>query len=177
MIEADGIIIDAKSGVSGAGKKKTGPVATCEEDKNFFPYKVNKHQHAPEMIEIAKRFAGAELSGLTFVPHLLPVERGLLATMYVKKKKGVSVAAMHKTIAAMYADAPFVDVKDCGSVPMLSEVVNTNMCGIGICGDDADDTVVLVSAIDNLVKGASGQAIQNMNICCGFKETVGLINS
>lgn len=173
LVEQDSIVIDSKSGVSGAGKKLSAATQFCELDENFYAYKVNRHQHTPE-IEQALSEAAEEAITVTFVPHLLPIDRGILSTIYLKKKRGVKREALAEAYREAYRDEPFVRVKSEGVFPMLKDVQYTNYCDIGFALDGETDRVIVITAIDNLLKGASGQAVQNMNIRCGFPEDEGL---
>jgi len=171
-IEPEGVIVDAKSGVSGAGKtlKATSHAAAVLE--NVSPYKVGTHQHAPEIAQ-ALGFP------VCFVPHLLPVRRGLIATCYVRPRgEGESVAAtqsrLRDALEAAYATAPAVSVLPEGIAPELSRVQGTDAAEIGVFTDRATGTAIVVCALDNLGKGAAGQAVQNANLVLGLDETAGL---
>ncbi len=173
LIDLSSVVIDSKSGVSGAGKKLNPATQFCEVDENFYAYKVGKHQHTPE-IQQALSWAAGESVKVTFVPHLLPVDRGILTSIYVNKKKGVKAESIRAAFLKAYADEPFVRVRPEGVFPSLRDVQHTNYCDIGISVDAKSDRVIVITAIDNLIKGASGQAVQNMNIRCGFEENEGL---
>lgn len=174
LINLSSIVVDAKSGISGAGRKLIPGFLFMAVDEDFKAYKVNQHQHMPEIEMILSRIANGALK-IQFVPHLLPLKRGILETIYCVKEVGVS----KKQILSAYADAydkeVFVRVKKSGVFPALADVRDTNFCDIGVWTEDDSDRVIVVSAIDNLMKGASGQAVQNMNIRCGFPEATGLI--
>lgn len=172
LIHRHSIIIDAKSGLSGAGKKCSSVTHFCEVAENFQSYKVNQHQHMPEMEEKLGAHAGQSVK-IMFVPHLLPLIRGIHATMYVSKNEGVTFDAIYNELASAYEGQPFVRVLPEGKLPQLKNVANTNFCDIQCI--DAGDQVIILSAIDNLVKGASGQAIQNMNVRLGFDQSLGLL--
>lgn len=166
------LIIDAKTGVTGAGRKANLTFNFGEVAENMWAYKIGTHQHAPEIDQ--------ELSGLgkqnikvLFVPHLVPMKRGILTTTYVKIKKCPAVSELIKLYKDFYKDAPFVRIYDEGKYPQTKDVYDSNFCDIGIT--TAEDRIVIIGCIDNLIKGASGQAIQNMNIACGFEETLGLL--
>lgn len=174
LVEPDSIVIDAKSGVSGAGKKVNPATQFCEVDENFYAYKVNHHQHMPEMEEVLSERAGGEVR-LTFVPHLLPLHRGILSTIYLKKKPSVRVAGLRKSFEKAYAHEPFVRLKPEGQFPALRDVQGTNFCEIGFTSSPDEDEVIVITAIDNLVKGAGGQAVQNLNVRVGFPEEEGLL--
>ena len=174
LVEPDSIIIDAKSGVSGAGRKITADFIFTEINDDFKAYKVNIHQHAPEIDQVVSKLAGKKLK-VTFVPHLLPLNRGILETIYLKKNKDAKRNSQNfiKLYKKFYKKEPFVRIKEEGYYPHLKDVVGTNFCDIGIKEDT--DSVIIIAAIDNLLKGASGQAVQNMNIMHKFPEQLGLI--
>ena len=174
LVESDSIIIDAKSGVSGAGRKISADFIFTEISEDFKAYKVNIHQHAPEINQVVSKLSGKKLK-VTFVPHLLPLNRGILETIYLKKNKDVrgSAKSFIKLYKKFYKKEPFVRIKEEGYYPRLKDVVGTNFCDIGIKEDK--DSVIIISVIDNLLKGASGQAVQNMNIMYKFPEQLGLI--
>ena len=173
-LDFSSIIIDAKSGVSGAGKKATEEFFSSEDKEDFKSYKVGSHQHTPEIGQILSKLAGKKV-GITFVPHLLPVRSGILETIYVRKAHSSKAAVKNLSVLykKFYKKEPFVRIKAEGEFPRLKDVVGTNFCDIGI--KDTPDNLIIISAIDNLVKGASGQAVQNMNIMYGFAETTGLL--
>ncbi len=174
LVDLDSIIIDAKSGVTGAGRKITENFLFSEINDDFKAYKVNVHQHAPEINQELSKLAGKKID-VTFVPHLLPLDRGILATIYLRKKKG----ALHKTKSLFtlyknfYKKEPFVRIRDEGEFPKIKDVFKTNFCDIGI--KDGTDTIIIIAAIDNLLKGAAGQAVQNMNIIYKFLEDTALL--
>ena len=172
LISADRIVIDSKSGVSGAGRKLSQGTQFCEVNENFGAYKVNRHQHTPEIEQALSDVAGESI-GITFVPHLLPVTRGILSTIYVQKKKNVTKEKIAKAFQTFADSEPFVKFLGLNRFPTLKDVQGTNFCHIGVTADS--DWVIVITAIDNLIKGASGQAVQNMNIRFGFPEEAGLI--
>ena len=174
LIKRDSIVIDSKSGVSGAGKKLSLGTQFCEVDENFGAYKVNHHQHAPEIEQTLSNVAGEKVR-ITFVPHLLPVNRGILSTIYVKRKTGVKKDTLVKAFKTSYAAEPFVRFLGLDRFPTLHQVQHTNFCDIGMTANDKTDQVIVITAIDNLLKGASGQAVQNMNVRLGFPEEAGLM--
>lgn len=175
LIKHDSIVIDAKSGVSGAGKKLSMATQFCEVEENFGAYKVNKHQHTPEIEQTLSHIAQTKID-VTFVPHLLPVNRGILSTIYVKRKPGVKKDRIIKTYEHFANLEPFIRFMGLDRFPTLRNVQHTNFCDIGLTVDDDSDQVIVISAIDNLLKGASGQAVQNMNIRLGFPEEAGLLS-
>lgn len=161
------VVIDAKSGVSGAGRKIESRYIFCETHENFFAYSVAGHRHLPEIEQELK-------TSVTFVPHLLPVNRGILATVYAKLSKKVSAAEIQAAYAEFYKGETFVNVLEEGKFPELKSVQNSNFCRIGVGLDPKGETAVLVGVTDNLGKGAAGQAVQNMNLVLGLKEETGL---
>ena len=172
--DLESIIIDAKSGVTGAGRKADLGLIFGEVSENVKAYKVGVHQHMPEIEQELSLVAKEDLNVL-FSPHLIPIRRGILTAAYVGLKKKLSLDNIIGLYKKFYAKEPFVRVYDEGSLPQVQNVVNTNYCDIGIALSPDKNTAIIVSAIDNLLKGASGQAVQNMNIICGFSETEGLI--
>lgn len=170
VIELDHLVADAKSGVSGAGRKAETHILFSEAADNFQAYGVAGHRHLPEIRQGLAGFAGQAV-GLTFVPHLTPMIRGIHATLYGKLKKDVDLQALFEE---RFAGEPFVDVLPKGSHPSTRSVRSANMCRIAVHRPQGGDTVVVLSVIDNLVKGAAGQAVQNMNILFGLPETTGL---
>lgn len=174
LIELDSIVIDSKSGVSGAGRKLSPTTQFCEVDENFSAYKVNRHQHAPEIEQVLSEAAHVHIR-ITFVPHLLPVNRGILSTIYMSRKSKVKKERLVNAVQAFAEAQPFVRFLGHDRFPTLRDVQYTNFCDIGISVDVTSERVIVISAIDNLLKGASGQAVQNMNIRLGFPEEVGLV--
>jgi len=174
LVDTDSIIIDAKSGVSGAGKKLEKEYLFSEIDSDFRAYKVNAHQHAPEINQALSKLSGKKVT-VTFVPHLLPIERGIFSTIYLKKAPGAKLK--YKSIAELfkkfYQGEPFIRISPDGVFPRIKDVVQTNFCDIG--AKDFGKTIIVISTIDNLLKGASAQAIQNMNIMYKLPETAGLL--
>ncbi|BER92448.1 N-acetyl-gamma-glutamyl-phosphate reductase [Atrimonas thermophila] len=170
LVEED-IIVDSKSGVSGAGKKPQESTHFCEVSGSFKAYGVGKHRHQPEMEENLSELSGRRIR-VTFVPHLLPVKRGILSTIYLKLRKEVSEQAIFELFKAYYQDRFWVRVFPPGSFPELKWVVGSNFIDIGFL--KVNKQLILISAIDNLTKGASGQAVQNMNLMFGIDERVGL---
>ena len=165
-----GIVCDAKSGVSGAGRKASLKTSFCEVAENFSAYSILEHRHVPEVL-IASGLQEGEFS---FTAHLLPVDRGILETIYFRTA-ATRAEDLISVYRKRYAGEPFVRVYDAGRVPDLRAVARTNYCDIGVTLDAATGRAVVVSAIDNLVKGAAGQAIQNMNLVLGHAEAEGLL--
>jgi len=178
MADFDSIIIDAKSGVTGAGRKVAADFLFSQINEDFKAYKINVHQHMPEINQVLSKLAGKKIKAV-FVPHLLPLNRGILETIYLRKKQGPpgKKRELKKNILTVYKNfyknEPFVRIKEQGVFPRLKDVVGTNFCDIGIQEDGRN--IIIVAAIDNLLKGASGQAVQNMNIIYNFPESTGLL--
>jgi N-acetyl-gamma-glutamyl-phosphate reductase len=168
------IVIDAKSGVSGAGRKAVLPLLQTEVSENFKAYKVLSHQHSPEIDQTLSVLSGKNMHA-HFVAHLLPINRGILNTMYVQVKHPVELAKVHELFLKFYKTEPFVRVHPLNSQPEIKNVAHTNFCDIGLAVSADRHMIVVTSVIDNLVKGAAGQAVQNMNIMCDFNEIEGLI--
>ncbi len=168
------IIADSKSGVSGAGRVPKQHIHFVEVANNFSPYKIGRmHRHLPEMEEQIAAFSqNADAPPLIFSPHLLPVPRGILSTIYVPLSGQPNADDLHDLYAQAYADEPFVHVLPAGQLASLAHVTHTNRCAIAVTL--AGSTLILTSAIDNLIKGAAGQAVQNMNVMFGFEEARGL---
>jgi N-acetyl-gamma-glutamyl-phosphate reductase len=166
-----GIVCDAKSGVSGAGNKPTPKNIFCEVTENFSAYSVLKHRHVPEVLQIS----GLEEGEFSFTAQLLPIDRGILETIYFRASGAGSVEDLLGIYEARYAGEPFIRLYNPGHMPDLRAVARTNFCDIGVTFDAKTGRAVVVSAIDNLVKGAAGQAVQNMNLMLGFAETEGLL--
>jgi N-acetyl-gamma-glutamyl-phosphate reductase len=171
LVEPGRLIADCKSGLSGAGRKASVDALLCETSENFKAYGVPGHRHGPEIRQGLEMAAGGEV-GLTFVPHLVPMIRGIHATLYATL---VAIDSDLQTLyERRYTDEPFVDVLPAGSHPETRSIKGTNTCRIAIHRPGDGDIVVVLAVIDNLVKGAAGQAVQNMNILCGLPETAGL---
>jgi N-acetyl-gamma-glutamyl-phosphate reductase len=175
LIDPKSIIVDAKSGVSGAGRSKHSlEYHFAEANESVRAYGVGGvHRHTPEIEQELGRLVGAPLT-LTFTPHLIPITRGILSTCYGTAMRVTSVAELQTLFAAHYKGEPFVTVLEAGAFPVTKGTYGTNQCHIGVGFDARTNRVVVVSVIDNLVKGAAGQAVQNINLMCGFEETAGL---
>jgi N-acetyl-gamma-glutamyl-phosphate reductase len=167
-----GIVCDAKSGVSGAGRKASLKTAFCETTENFSVYSVFSHRHVPEVLHNS----GLQESELSFTAQLLPIDRGILETIYFRATEKIG-SAQHliDIYQRAYQDEPFVRVYPAGTIPHLRAVVRTNYCDISVTFDGNTGRAIVVASIDNLVKGAAGQAMQNMNLTLGFPETAGLL--
>jgi len=166
-----GIICDAKSGVSGAGRKATLRTSFCEVTANFSTYSVLDHRHVPEILMTSKLEEGE----FSFTPHLLPIDRGILETIYFRARGIASAAELLAIYSERYKNEPFIRLYEPGVLPDVRGVDRTNFCDIGVHFDPASGRTVVVSAIDNLMKGAAGQAIQNMNLMLALEETDGLL--
>jgi N-acetyl-gamma-glutamyl-phosphate reductase len=170
FVDHASLVADAKSGVSGAGRKAEIDILFSEASDNFKAYAVGGHRHHPEIVQSLREAGGREL-GLTFVPHLLPTIRGILATVYARIRQE---ADFQQLFERRYADEPFVDVLPPGSQPETRWVRGSNLCRIAVHRPLGGDTLVVLAVEDNLVKGAAGQAVQNMNLAFGLPETRGL---
>ncbi len=166
-----GVICDAKSGVSGAGKKPSGKTHFCSVTENFSAYAVLVHRHVPEVLLTSD----LEEHEFSFTAQLLPVHRGILETIYVRTTESLTRDDIEAVYRKAYGQEPFVRIFPDGELPSLQSVNHTNFCDLGIRVDPATRRVVIVAAIDNLVKGAAGQAVQNMNLMLGFPETEALL--
>jgi N-acetyl-gamma-glutamyl-phosphate reductase len=165
-----GAIVDAKTGVSGGGRNPNMAFHFPECNESVKAYKVGVHQHEPEIRQVLGEVAGGDVDVL-FVPHLVPMDRGICSTCYVSLDGAASEDELYEVYRKRYADEPFVRVR--GDIPSTKDVVDTNFCDIAVrC---RGTTAIVVSCIDNLLKGAAGQAIQNMNIMSGFAEETGLL--
>lgn len=173
LVSSKGIIIDAKSGTTGAGKKLAPHLHATSVMNNFMAYGVGKHRHTPEIEQVLSHAAGEEIT-LQFTPHLLPVARGILATVYAKIKGNRREDEFIRALHEAYEPEPFVRVLPKGEFPDLARVRGSNYCDIGVSVDTRTGNVILISAIDNMVKGASGQAVQNMNIVYNLDEGLAL---
>jgi N-acetyl-gamma-glutamyl-phosphate reductase len=172
-IDADEIVIDAKSGMTGAGRAAKENMLFSEVAEGFAAYGVGHHRHMGEIDQECSKAAGKSVT-VTFTPHLLPMNRGILSTIYVRCVTGQSVEDLHAILAKAYADEPFVHVLPFGETPQTRHVRGSNMTYIGVAKDRKPGRAIVVSTLDNLTKGASGQAVQNMNLMLGFPETAGL---
>lgn len=176
IVKQDNIIIDAKTGVSGAGRSLAQHVHFAEMNENLSAYAIGKHKHKSEIEQYLSLLAQQEVK-VTFTPHLVPMTRGILSTIYIKLNHAFTNEDLHNLFKDYYEDKPFVRIRSLGQFPKTKEVYGSNYCDIGIYVDEENQTAILVSVIDNLVKGASGQAIQNLNLMYGWKENTGLLQS
>ena len=175
LLAGDGwpIVVDAASGVTGAGRGALLSTSFCEVAEGFKAYKVNGHRHIPEMEQELSALAGRPLT-VAFTPHLLPLNRGILSTIYVRPYRFPSPEELRGLYLDFYRDAPFVRVRPADFEPRTAEVRGTNFCDLGLFPDPRSGLIKIVSAIDNLCRGASGQAVANFNLLCGFNQTEGL---
>src|SRR5262249_9481306 len=171
-IDADEIVVDAKSGVTGAGRGAREDMLFAEVSEGFHAYGVGHHRHMAELDQEFSRAAGRDVV-VTFTPHLVPMNRGILSTIYVRGLKA-SPQDLHALLAKAYAQEPFVHVLPFGKLPQTRHVRGSNMTMIGVAADRVAGRAIIGSALDNLTKGASGQAVQNMNLMLDFPETAGL---
>ena len=174
--ESKNIIVDAKSGVTGAGRGLALGVHFCECTENTKAYKVATHRHTSEIEQELSKAAGEEIM-ISFTPHLIPQKRGILSTIYVNLKKPCTTEELVNTYKEFYKNEYFVRVKDAGKLPETKHVAGSNFVDIGVVVDERLNRAVIVSAIDNLYKGAAGQAVQNMNIMFGLDEKTGIANA
>ena len=179
LIFPEDIIVDAKSGVSGRGREAKADTHYCEYNENLEAYSVGGHRHSPEIEHILSIKTNQKVS-IQFVPHLIPMNRGILCTVYAKPKdvgaNGHSPLRddeVHKLYKELYNNEPFIRLKEGNETPKTKDVIYTNFCDIAT--KVTENRIIILSAIDNLIKGAAGQAVQNMNIMCGFDEKMGLL--
>jgi len=172
-IELDEIVVDAKSGMTGAGRAAKEAMLFSEVSEGFHAYGVGHHRHMAELDQEFSLAAGREVI-ITFTPHLVPMNRGILSTIYVRGRRGRTPQDLHALLLKFYAKEPFVHVLPFGETPQTRHVRGSNMTFIGVANDRIAGRAIVIAALDNLVKGASGQAIQNMNLVMGYPETLGL---
>ena len=174
VIQPQTIIADSKSGTSGAGRAAQTSTLFCEVADGFRPYKVGgTHRHTPEIEQELSVLANSPIT-ISFTPHLLPISRGILSTVYANLQPGCEAKTIRELYREMYANEPFVRILPDGTYPATQYVRGANFCDIAFTIDSRTGRIIVMSAIDNIVKGAAGQAIQNMNIMCGFPETTGI---
>lgn len=174
LIDLSTIIVDGKSGTSGAGRAAKVDTLYCEVNEGFKAYSLPRHRHTPEIEQTLGWLAGADVT-ISFTPHLLPVSRGILSTCYANLSDPLSLEELHDIYLERYASEAFVRVLPKGELPNISQVRGSNYCDIGLAVDDRTGRVIAIAAIDNLVKGAAGQAIQNMNLMLSLPENSGLL--
>lgn len=173
LIDPDEIVIDSKSGVTGAGRAAKEASLFTEVSTGLHAYGVGSHRHSPEIEQELGKAAGRPLT-VSFTPHLIPINRGILSTIYVKLTGDASAETLHEALVSAYGGEPFVRVLPFGQVPASRHVLGSNHALIGVAADRRSGRAIIVSTIDNIVKGASGQAVQNMNLVFGLPETTGL---
>lgn len=173
LVDISSVIIDSKSGTSGAGRKADVAVSYCEINEGFKAYGIATHRHTPEIEQEISHLVGKKVV-VNFTPHLLPVDRGILTTIYAKLRKKIAEKEIIAIYRKAYEKEPFVRVFDSGLFPNIKNVKGSNFCEIGLKLNTRTNTLIIVSALDNLVKGASGQAVHNMNLMTGIHETTGL---
>lgn len=173
LIDVSTIVIDSKSGTSGAGRTAKESSLYCEVNESFKAYGVASHRHTPEIEQTLTDLLGSDVC-VSFTPHLLPVSRGILSTCYASLNEPLGTDQALEYFSEKYGSEPFVRVRKVGTLPDIAHVRGSNYCDIGLVCDERTGRIIVVSAIDNLVKGASGQAVQNMNLMLGLEETTGL---
>mgnify|MGYP001424803284 CR=1 FL=1 len=173
LLDPDTLIIDSKSGVSGAGRSPSLGTLYCEVNENIRAYNIGQHRHTPEIEQELSAVFGRALK-LSFTPHLTPMNRGILSTMYSKLNREMDTGALRELYNTYYDTEPFVRVLPPGMLPQTKAVTGSNCCDVAVTADPRTGRVIVTSAIDNLIKGASGQAVQNMNIMYGFDEKAGI---
>eukprot|EP00270_Netrium_digitus_P008095 TRINITY_DN2398_c0_g1_i1.p1 TRINITY_DN2398_c0_g1~~TRINITY_DN2398_c0_g1_i1.p1 ORF type:complete len:441 (+),score=110.23 TRINITY_DN2398_c0_g1_i1:67-1323(+) len=174
LVKKDGIVIDAKSGVSGAGRGAKEANLYTEIAEGIHPYGITNHRHVPEIEQGLTEFAGEKVQ-ISFTPHLMPMSRGMLSTIYLNLEDGATVEAIHQKLVERYQDEEFVIVLPKGVAPHTRYVRGSNYCAMNVFPDRLPGRAIIISVIDNLVKGASGQALQNLNLMMGLPETTGLL--
>jgi len=175
LVEITGIVCDCKSGVTGAGRVLSQTTHFAELNEGFGPYKIACHRHTPEIEQTLSLFAKNKVT-LTFVPHLLPVNRGILATCYGRVREGITFEYIREVYNAFYRDEPFIRLLPQDAAANIHSVKYSNFCDISLHFDNRTNTLIVVSAIDNMVKGAAGQAVQNMNVLFNIDEKTGLVS-
>ena len=173
LVDLSSLVIDAKSGTSGAGRKGDISVSFCEVNEGFKAYAIGTHRHTPEIEQELSLLAGKDIV-VNFTPHLLPVDRGILTTIYAHIARKTTAGAVEKMYRDAYRGEPFARILPYGVYPNIKNTKGTNFCDIGLMLNERTGTLIVVTAIDNLVKGASGQAVQDMNIMLDFDETTAL---
>ncbi len=173
IVEGDSIIIDSKSGVSGAGRSPELAYHFCEVNEGVRAYKIGEHRHTPEIEEVLSNYSGLSVR-VSFTPHLIPMDRGILSTIYVRLKEEITTRELLDLYEDFYAEKRFIRITPEKIYPSTGDVRGSNFCDIGIMSNPKNKTAIIISVLDNLVKGASGQAIQNMNVMMEFPEHLGL---
>jgi N-acetyl-gamma-glutamyl-phosphate reductase len=176
LIEAGSILVDAKSGVSGAGRRAETEFSYCEVNESVRAYSIGSHRHTPEIEQELSAAAGLEVI-LNFTPHLIPMSRGILSTCYAQMNGGAGAAELRESFQRAYGDEPFVRILPEGEIPSTGQVWGSNFVDLGFVMDGRTGRVIVITALDNLTKGAAGAAVQNMNLMAGFPETTALTPS
>ncbi|MBI3616004.1 MAG: N-acetyl-gamma-glutamyl-phosphate reductase [Candidatus Omnitrophica bacterium] len=174
LLKREGLTVDAKSGATGAGRSLKEDLLFCEVNENLRAYRVNAHQHIPEMEQQMKELSGAPIR-MSFVPHFVPINRGLYATIYAPLSRPLTERQLRSIYRKWYSKEPFVRLLPERVWPQVKSVAGSNRCEIGLQRDRQEQRALIITAIDNLGKGAAGQAVQNMNLLCGLEETEGLL--
>ncbi len=175
LADRQGIIVDAKSGLTGAGRKAEASQMFAEMNENMWAYKVNQHQHAPEIEQALTASTGAGTLSMTMVPYVVPLNRGILSTVYLRLAQPCVWEELDRLYRDFYRQAPFVRIRPKDQWPKVREVAGTNYCDLAFAVDQEKKTIIVMAAIDNLMKGAAGQAVQNLNVMAGWPETTGLL--
>src|SRR3989338_7464440 len=175
LIEPGSIIVDAKSGWTGAGRQAVEDWQRTGKLGDLWPYKVNGHQHVPEVEQSLAGFAHNGTPSITFVPHVVPMDRGIISTLYLRSAVTPEWERVDRVYREFYRDAPFVRIRHKDQWPQVRDVTGTNYCDLAFSTDVSKHLLIVVAAIDNLLKGASGQAVQNLNVMCGWPEPTGLL--
>ncbi|WP_238882147.1 N-acetyl-gamma-glutamyl-phosphate reductase [Clostridium sp. YIM B02551] len=173
LIEPTGIIADSKSGTTGAGRNLSQSSHFTDCNESLSAYKIASHRHTPEIEEVLSSISSEKVK-LIFTPHLLPINRGILSTIYVTPKDKIDLEELHKEYSTYYDNKPFVKILPLGEASKINNIKLSNYCHISLHYDEENNKLILISCLDNMVKGAAGQGIQNMNIVLGFDETEGL---
>jgi len=173
IVDESSIIIDSKSGISGAGRSPSLDLHFCEVSEGFKAYKVAEHRHSPEIEQHLSEYSKKDVN-IIFTPHLIPIDRGIFSTIYVKTDKEYTTSELLQKLKDFYKNSHFIRIYDEGQFPNISYIRGSNFCDIGVKSIPEKKSAVIVSVIDNLVKGAAGQAVQNMNIMTDLPETTGL---
>lgn len=176
LVERDGIVVDAKSGLTGAGRKAEPDFLFAEMNENLWAYKVNAHQHAPEIEQALAVCGGDGAVSLCFVPHVVPLNRGIFSTIYLRLIRDVTRQEVEEAYRDCYRQAPFVRLRPEHQWPRIRDVEGTNYCDLAFLVDGARRRLIVTAVIDNLMKGAAGQAVQNLNLRMGWPETTGLLS-
>ena len=176
LIASPTIIVDAKSGWTGAGRETVAGWERSGKLGDLWPYRVNGHQHMPEVEQVLSDVNGRPAPSVTFVPHVVPMERGILSTIYLNTGEGMSWETVDQRYREFFREAPCVRILPKDRWPQASNVVGTNYCDVAFGVDSAKRLLIVIAAIDNLLKGAAGQAVQNLNLMCGWPETTGLLS-